>query len=85
MLDAGQPCLNLPICAHENAWEIVETIDLWVVDSESVGCRFDSYPLTKPSTHAGFRELDINPYNKSRNNHIMAAPRFAIQTATSIR
>ena len=37
MLDAGQPCLNLPICAHENAWEIVETIDLWVVDSESVG------------------------------------------------
>ena len=27
----------------DNAWEIVEAIDLWIVDSESVGCRFDSY------------------------------------------
>ena len=29
--------LNVPICAHENAWEIVETIDLWFIDSESAG------------------------------------------------
>jgi len=32
-----QPRLNLPICDHENAWEIAETIDFWVIDSESVG------------------------------------------------
>jgi hypothetical protein len=35
--------LNLPTGDHENTWETVETIDLWVVDRKSVGCRFDSF------------------------------------------
>jgi hypothetical protein len=25
-----QPRLNLPTCDHENGWETVETIDLWL-------------------------------------------------------
>jgi hypothetical protein len=32
-----QPRLNLPICDHENLWETVETIDLWVAGPKSVG------------------------------------------------
>jgi hypothetical protein len=35
--------LNVPIYDHENLWETAETIDFWVADSKSVGCRFDSY------------------------------------------
>lgn len=34
---------NLPICAHENAWETAETIDLWFPDRKSVGQGFDSF------------------------------------------
>ena len=32
-----QPRLNLPTLDYENAWETVETIDLWVADRKSVG------------------------------------------------
>jgi hypothetical protein len=32
-----QPRLNLPTDDHENRWETVETIDLWVADRKSVG------------------------------------------------
>jgi hypothetical protein len=60
-------------------WEIAETIDFWVIDSESVG----SIPtaLTKPTIHAGFREFDISRRNKSRNNAAAAASRFVAPTS----
>jgi hypothetical protein len=32
-----QPRLNLPTYDHESVWETVETIDLWVADSMTVG------------------------------------------------
>jgi hypothetical protein len=31
------PVVQQRVSTHENAWEIAETIDFWIVDSESVG------------------------------------------------